>query len=298
MRLDLLLLLSNALYAQNIAIQPVAQAGARLDFAPVAPIAPVLNANISLSPRMQMSVMGVLPSASLAHARNANPDGAQSLAASAARPLRPIILGPPGSGKGTYSQKMAEEYGVVHISAGELLREYARTHPEIQKTMAEGRLVPTELLMGLLKERLSQDDVRRSGFILDGSPRQVGEAVLVEGMLQELGMPVDALLRLEVPEPELKRRILARGRADDDATTFAERMRVYREQTLPVYDYFRGKVPFLNPSVAESDADVNYAEVRKALDLLLRHELNRGPLLGALIEAAGSGAPPDPGDRP
>ncbi|MFA5141051.1 MAG: nucleoside monophosphate kinase [Elusimicrobiota bacterium] len=297
--LSALSLLSDILFAQNVVIQPVPQIGAQLNFAPVAPVAPVLNANLSLAPRMQASVMGVLPGVSLAPGQVAlqTPSGSASLAPAQValtptKPLHLIILGPPGSGKGTYSKKMVEEYGMVHISAGELLREYAKTHPEIGKIMAEGKLVPTELLMGLLKERLSQDDIRRRGFILDGSPRRVSEAAMVESMLQELGMPVDALLRLEVPEEELRRRILARGRADDNETTLAERMRVYREQTLPVYDYFQGKVPFLTPSVAEADADVNYAEVRKSLAALRRHELNRGPLLNELAEAAKAKAVP------
>lgn len=182
------------------------------------------------------------------------------------RPLRLILTGPPGSGKGTYAKRLARDYGPVHLSAGELLREYARNDPGIQAIMNEGRLVPTELVLRLVRERLMRDDVRARGFILDGFPRRLEEARALDAVLAELGMPIDGVVFLEVPEAELLRRILARGRADDNETTFRERMRVYEEQTVPVLEFLRRRAPYLTPEVGSGGPDAAYEAVRKAVE--------------------------------
>lgn len=187
------------------------------------------------------------------------------------RPLRLVIAGPPGSGKGTYAARISAEYGPVPISAGGLLRVYAKDHPDIAAIMNAGDLVPAGLVVSLVRDRLAQEDVRRRGFILDGFPRRQEEARALMQMLRETGTQLDGVLFLDVPEAELLRRILARNRgADDNETTFRERMRVYREETLPVYDYLRRVAPFLSPSVAAGDIDTAYGEVRRALDSLPR----------------------------
>lgn len=188
----------------------------------------------------------------------------------ARRALRLVITGPPGSGKGTYSKRISEDYGPVHISAGALLRAYAADRPELRAVMERGDLVPAELVVGLVRERLQAEDVRRSGFILDGFPRRVEEAKALAAMLAELGTPLDAVVFLDVPREELLRRILARGRSDDTEATFRERMRVYREETLPVLELLRGRGPFLAPSVASGDPETAYLEVRRSLELLPR----------------------------
>lgn len=176
------------------------------------------------------------------------------------RPVRLIITGPPGSGKGTYSKLLSKDYGVPHISVGELLRAHARTHPEVAALMAQGRLVDTGLVLAVVRERLAQPDVKERGFILDGFPRRVVEARALKAMLGP--EVVDAVIALDVSEPELLRRILARGRPDDTAEAFQERMRIYREDTVPAAAMFRSAGKVLAPEVTASSAETNYARLK------------------------------------
>jgi adenylate kinase len=191
----------------------------------------------------------------------------------AAKPLRLIITGPPGSGKGTYSEKIAAEYGMPHISVGELLRVYAQVHPEVAAVMAAGKLVDAQLVLDVVRQRLSQPDVGEHGFLLDGFPRRDEEAAALQEMLGAAG--VDGVIELDVPEAELQRRILARGRSDDRADVFQERMKIYREQTVPAVERFKNAAPVLAPDVSGADTAVNYARVKAALDGLLNELLGR-----------------------
>lgn len=198
---------------------------------------------------------------------------APAVAPVAAKPLRLIITGPPGSGKGTYSDKIAEEYGVVHISVGELLRAYAKTNPQVAAVMSQGKLVDSKLVLDVVRQRLSQNDIKEHGFILDGFPRRPEEAAALEKMLGDAG--VDGVIELNVPEAELLRRILARGRADDKADVFKERMKIYREQTVPAVERFKSGAPVLAPEVSGSSIEANYARVKAALGGLLDKLLGR-----------------------
>jgi adenylate kinase len=204
---------------------------------------------------------------------SASPQPARAAAASR-KPLRLIITGPPGSGKGTYSERIAAEYGVAHISVGELLRAYARTHPEVARIMAAGKLVDSKLVLDVVRQRLAQPDVKEHGFILDGFPRRGEEAEALQSMLGGAG--VDGVIELDVPQDELQRRILARGRADDKPDVFKERMRIYREQTVPAVARFKSAAPVLAPEVSGSDAAANYARVKAALGRLVDKLLGRG----------------------
>jgi adenylate kinase len=123
-----------------------------------------------------------------------------------------VIMGAPGSGKGTQSKRIQVDFGVKHISSGDMLREYAKTDPVVADTIARGELVPFPLVMKLMKHRLSQEDVRTSGFILDGFPRRLEDAIALLEILADLNMPLDALVKLEVPLEELRRRL--RGREE------------------------------------------------------------------------------------
>ncbi|HAM35075.1 MAG TPA: hypothetical protein DEB40_01720 [Elusimicrobia bacterium] len=188
-------------------------------------------------------------------------------------PLRLIITGPPGSGKGTFSSRIARDYGVAHISAGELLREYAKSHPEIGDILASGKLVDSALVVSIVGQRLAQPDAREHGFILDGFPRRPEEAAALEKLLGPSGL--DAIITLDASEDELLRRILARGRADDKADVFRDRMRIYREQTLPAVERFKRSVPTLSPDVNGPDIESNYSRVKSALGALLNKILGR-----------------------
>ncbi|MBI5200144.1 MAG: nucleoside monophosphate kinase, partial [Elusimicrobia bacterium] len=156
------------------------------------------------------------------------------------------------------------------ISSGDILREYAKKDPEVAAIMARGGLVPFPLVMRLMKERLSRDDARKNGFILDGFPRRLEDAIALLEILTELDMPLDAVLKLDVPEDALWRRLERRGRADDTEPVFRDRMRVYREQTEPVYAFLQGKVRFLTPDVSGDDPDAAYENVKKALAAVAR----------------------------
>lgn len=186
----------------------------------------------------------------------------------APKPLRLVIMGPPASGKGTYAQRLARDYSVIHISAGDLLRAHAKDNPEIAAIMQRGDLVPTPLVVGLVKERLKKDDVQARGFLLDGFPRRLAEAKELKAMLKAEGIKLDAAIKLDAPEEVLLRRILARGRPDDTEPTFRNRMKVYREETVPAMRHISRGTTVLRPRLSGDDADANYAEVKRLLDRL------------------------------
>lgn len=260
----------------RVAPVPVGAVGAALAH-PVAPaLAPSLSLPTAAVPRAALLAAPVLPAAPVAaraaaaHAAPPGPGPSQAAAAgpSAPRPIRVILMGPPGSGKTTYGKMMATEYGAVHISVGELLRAYAKDKPELAAQMQKGDLVDSALVLGLVRARLTQDDVKARGYILDGFPRRLEEAVAMEEWLGGVG--VDAVVHLEVPQEELLRRIHARGRADDTDATFANRMRVYHEETLPVLERFRGSTGVLMPDVSGSTPEQNYARLRSILEDALK----------------------------
>jgi len=182
--------------------------------------------------------------------------------------LRLVITGPPGSGKGTFSERISNDYGLAHISAGELLRAYAKSRPKLAATMAAGRLVDSRLVLRLMRERLAKPDAAERGFILDGFPRRRREAEALKRMLGPAGL--DGVILLQVPQKELLRRVLARGRNDDRAAVFRERMRIYREQTVPAAKLLLSAAPALRPEVSGPNVAANYARVRAALAGLVK----------------------------
>jgi len=181
------------------------------------------------------------------------------------RTLRLVIFGPPGSGKTTYGKMIAQDYGVVHVSVGDILRQSVQTDPAAAAAMAKGQLVDTELVLRLVKQRLDRPDVRERGFILDGFPRRMDEAKALERMLAESGQALDAMIYLDVPDAELRRRVQARGRADDSEEVFRDRMTVYHSQTEPVLRRLQETVEVLAPEVSGSDIESNYARLQSLL---------------------------------
>lgn len=185
------------------------------------------------------------------------------------RALRLILSGPPGSGKSTIGRRLAAETGAVHISVGDLLREYAKTHPDTAERMSRGELVDAELVISLVRERLASGDAAQRGFLLDGFPRRLLEA---EALAEMLGNPskLDAVIRLDVPREELLRRILARGRPDDTEKAFNARMSVYERDTLPAIARSSRDARLFTPELSGSIED-NYARVWEAVKELLRN---------------------------
>ncbi len=161
--------------------------------------------------------------------------------------LNLILFGPPGSGKGTQAEKLIEKYGLLHISTGDLFRyEMSNDTPlglKAKEYMAKGELVPDEVTIGMLKNKVNQNpDV--SGYIFDGFPRTIVQAEALDAFLTEKNTTITALVSLNVGEEELVARILNRGkssgRADDnDESIIKNRISVYQRETSQVFDYYQ-----------------------------------------------------------
>jgi len=216
--------------------------------------------------------------------------------------MRIVLLGAPGSGKGTQSQRLVERHGIPQISSGDLLRAAVVNGTplglEAKKAMDRGLLVEDNIVLGMIRERLAEGDTPR-GFILDGFPRTIDQATALNTMLREVGKPLDAVVLMEVDSAELVRRISGRRtcadcgrvfnvftspaaqaqnepcpktgvphrltqRADDNEATVAERLRVYDEKTKPLIDFY-AKQGLLRTIPAEGDVD----EITRRLESVL-----------------------------
>lgn len=155
---------------------------------------------------------------------------------------RVVLLGPPGAGKGTQAQVLGRRLGVPAISTGDMLREAVADGSElgrkVKEIMTSGALVDDATMAEVVRGRLAKPDAC-AGFLLDGYPRTLPQAETLAGILRGEGCGLDAVLLVDVPEEELVRRTLARGRADDKEGVIRERLRVYREKTAPLIGYYR-----------------------------------------------------------
>jgi len=200
--------------------------------------------------------------------------------------MRLILLGPPGAGKGTQAQRLVKKYGIVQLSTGEMLRAaVAAATPlgeQAKGIMARGELCPDAVVVAIVAERIFEPDARK-GFILDGFPRTVPQAVALDRMLAENGLELDAVVELKVDGSVLEQRIAnrtaqatARGetlRADDNPEVLRKRIDAYREQTAPLVDYYRGQ------SVLRTvDGMMPIVEVAKAIDAVLVPRPKKKPL--------------------
>ena len=177
---------------------------------------------------------------------------------------RVVFLGPPGSGKGTQAVGLARELGIPAISTGDMLREAVANGSElgrrVRKIMESGELVGDDLMAEVVTERLAQPDAER-GFLLDGYPRTASQAETLLGILESDGSTLDHVVFIAVPEDELVRRAILRGRgADDKEEVVRERLRVYREKTEPLVGYYRGK-----GLLREIDGNRPVDEVRRSI---------------------------------
>ena len=179
--------------------------------------------------------------------------------------MRVVLLGPPGAGKGTQADKLAEKLEIPHLSTGELFRQNINTGTklglEAKRYLDAGDLVPSELTNELVDDRLSNPDTN-DGFILDGYPRSVAQAQALHDMLERRGTQLDAVLELRVPEDELLERLKARGRADDTDEVILNRMKVYRDETAPLLEYYRNELKTVD---AVGSVDEVFARALRAL---------------------------------
>lgn len=154
--------------------------------------------------------------------------------------VRLVIFGRQGAGKGTQCLELATHYGAPHISTGDMLRAAAAEGTpmglQAKAIMDKGGLVPDDVMLGVVEERLAQHDVAERGFLLDGFPRTVAQA---EALLDTVS--VDAAIDLVVPEDVVRERMLGRGREDDTPEAIDKRLELYAAETVPVIEYFTGR---------------------------------------------------------
>ena len=159
--------------------------------------------------------------------------------------MRLVLLGPPGAGKGTQAEKLAEKLGIPQISTGELFRRNIENGTklglEAKRYLDAGDLVPSELTNQLVDDRLDDADAA-DGFILDGYPRSVEQAKALHEMLERRGTDIDAVVEFRVSQDELLQRLKARGRADDTEDVILNRMKVYRDETAPLLEYYSNQL--------------------------------------------------------
>ncbi|MGZ8782473.1 MAG: adenylate kinase [Gaiellaceae bacterium] len=184
-----------------------------------------------------------------------------------------LVLGPQGSGKGTQAHRVSVEHGIPHVSTGDMFRALdgaTALGREVNEIMERGDLVPDEITIRMIRERLADDDGAR-GFILDGFPRNLAQAEALDEMLREIGRRLDVIFFFDLDDETATERALGRaheeGRTDDTPETIARRLSVYHEQTEPVVEYYRTTGKLVGLHAAHSVEDV-YAEIRRALELL------------------------------
>jgi adenylate kinase len=193
--------------------------------------------------------------------------------------MRVVFLGPPGSGKGTQAKLLAGRASIPAISTGDMLREAVRQGTPLglkaRAIIEAGELVPDELMIGLIRERLSQPDARK-GFVLDGFPRTVEQAEALEKLLDGNGKGLSAVINLLVPDAMVVDRLRGRSaeeqRADDRPETIRERLRVYQDYTVPLIGYYRQR-----RLLAEVDGIGDIEQIAERIDRALeRAESARG----------------------
>ena len=215
--------------------------------------------------------------------------------------MRMVLLGGPGAGKGTQAQKLAEEYKIVHIATGSILRQAIKDGTEMgikaKSYMDKGQLVPDEVVVGIIKDRLAMDDVK-SGFVLDGFPRTVPQAEALDKITKEINMPLEAVVNIETTSDVVVERLSGRRtckecqtvyhivysapevegkcdrcggelyhRDDDKEETIRKRLEVYKKQTFPLLEYYK-----TSGKVMEVSGDVSIDEVFDSIVQALRKE--------------------------
>jgi len=186
--------------------------------------------------------------------------------------LNILLLGPQGAGKGTQGRLLSAEYGIPHIATGDMLRAAIAAGTEIgrkaEPLLSAGLLVPDEIMIELIRDRLAEDDTSR-GFVLDGFPRTSAQAEALDTMLEEIERPLSVVFEFQLPEDvcfeRLRRRAEEEGRADDTPEAIRTRLALYHEQTEPLVEYYRARGNLVGIRADRSVGEV-FAELQRALE--------------------------------
>jgi len=183
-----------------------------------------------------------------------------------------LLLGPQGAGKGTQGRLIASEYAIPHVATGDMLRaamaDGSELGQQVRPIYDSGRLVPDNLMIALIRERLSGEDARE-GFVLDGFPRTMAQADALEETLREIGRDLDVVFEFQVPDEVGRERMLKRaaeeGRTDDTPEAIDERLRLYHEETKPLIEYYRTRGNLVG---VHGDRPVNqvFSEIQQTLE--------------------------------
>ena len=183
-----------------------------------------------------------------------------------------LLLGPQGAGKGTQGKLIASEYAIPHVATGDMLRAAIADGSELGRRVKpiydSGRLVPDDLMIALIRERLGDEDAR-DGFVLDGFPRTMAQAEALEEMLREIGRDLDVVFEFQIPDEVGRERMLRRsaqeGRTDDTPEAIDERLRLYHEETKPLIEYYRTRGNLVG---VHGDRPVNqvFSEIQQTLE--------------------------------
>jgi len=216
--------------------------------------------------------------------------------------MRLILLGPPGAGKGTQAQRLVQKHGIVQLSTGEMLRAAVKAGTPVglraKDIMDRGELVPDDVVVAIVSDRIDQPDARK-GFILDGFPRTVPQAVALDRLLKDKGLKLDAVIELKVDAGMLQQRIenrIAEAKAsgqplrtDDDPEKLKRRVEIYHEQTAPLVDYYRLEGP-----LTSVDGMASIPAVASAIDRALGGSSQGRPKAAARRPAEMKVAPKKP----
>jgi adenylate kinase len=186
--------------------------------------------------------------------------------------LNILLLGPQGAGKGTQGKLIAEEYGIPHIATGDMLRIAIARGSELGKAVGPildaGELVPDDLMVALIRERLGEEDSRH-GFVLDGFPRTMAQAEALDAMLREIGRDLDVVFHFQLEDEVGRERMLRRaaeeGRTDDTPEAIDRRLALYHEETEPLIEYYRTRNNLLGIHADRPVGEV-FEEIRQALE--------------------------------
>jgi adenylate kinase len=186
--------------------------------------------------------------------------------------LNILLLGPQGAGKGTQALRISEAYGIPHIATGDILRAAMASGTELGQKVKpiydSGHLVPDDLMIGIIRDRLAQEDTE-SGFILDGFPRTMAQAEALDAMLKEIGKELSVVFALQLPEQvaidRLANRARVEGRADDTPEAIGKRLELYRRETEPLIEWYRARSNVVTVHADRTPNEV-FGELQEALE--------------------------------